>query len=61
MDEAARENAKMFDAEEFGALDMEITHIAGQGRMMPEDAIVTHDRIHGFVDTVKAEGGGRSH
>ena len=38
MDEAAREDRKMFDAEEFGALDMEITRIAGQGRMMPEDA-----------------------
>ena len=38
MDEAAREDTKMFDAEEFGALDMEITRIAGQGRMMPEDA-----------------------
>lgn len=38
MDEAAREDAKMFDAEEFGALDMEASRIAGEGRMTPEDA-----------------------
>ena len=37
-DEAAREDAKMLDAEAFGTLDMEIARIAGQGRMTPENA-----------------------
>lgn len=38
LDRATRADAKMFDAEEFGALDMDVSRIAEEGRMTPEYA-----------------------
>lgn len=38
LDKATRADAKMFDAEEFGALDMDVSRIAEEGRMTPEYA-----------------------
>ena len=38
LDKATRADAKMFDVEEFGALDMDVSRIAEEGRMTPEYA-----------------------